>query len=194
MIANSRTDDADALHRISKSTLGAMTNVACRYERDPRDVEEIVADALELAHRYRDHLSTANELQVRSWLLRTVRYLAMNHVRRSMARKRAFERLAREPLDLIASPEDEFFSTEQADEIAATSQRVAETLSGLDPRYRTVLVMSALGSSSTEIGEAINASSGAARKVLQRARDAFRAEWSGDVGPSHNSSGSRRDG
>lgn len=171
-----------------------MTNVACRYERDLRDVEEIIADALELAHRHRVQLSTANEMQVRSWLLRTVRYLALNHVRRSMARKRAFDRLAREPLDLIASPEDEFFAAELADEIAATSQRVSEALGDLDPRYRAVLVMSALGSSSTEIGEAINASPGATRKVLQRARDAFRAQWSDDVGSSEESSGSRRHG
>jgi RNA polymerase sigma factor (sigma-70 family) len=194
VIANSRADDADVLRRISKSTLRAMTNVAARYERDTRDVEEIVADALELAHRHRNHLSSADEMQVRSWLLRTVRYLAMNHVRRSMARRRALYRLAREPLDLVASPEDEYLATEQAEETAATSQRISEALGGLDPRYRTVLVMSALGSSSTEIGEAINASSGAARKVLQRARDAFRAEWPDDVWPPQESSGSRRDG
>lgn len=182
------------LRRISKSTLRAMTHVAYRYERDPRDVEEIVADALELAHRNRARLSTANESQVHSWLLRTVRYLAMNHVRRSMARRRAFGRLAREPLDLVASPEDEYFAVEQAEETAATAQRVADALRGLDPRYRTVLVMSALGSSSAEIGEAINASSGAARKVLQRARDAFRAEWPEDLSPPQESSGSQRNG
>jgi len=194
VIADSRPHDADVLRRIGKSTLRAMTNVACRYERDPRDVEEIVADALELAYRRRDQLSTANDMQVRSWLLRTVRYLAMNHVRRSMVRRRAFDRLAREPLDLVASPEDEYFAAEQVEEIAAMSQRIAEALGGLDPRFRTVLVMSALGSSSTEIGEAIGASSGAARKVLQRARDALRAQWCDDVWPPQESSGRRRDG
>lgn len=171
----------------------AMTNVAARYERDTRDVEEIVADSLELAHRNRARLSTGTDAQVRSWLLRTVRYLSANHVRRAMARKRSFERLAREPLELVASPEDEYLAMEDVEDSAVAAQHVAEVLDGLDVRYRTVLVMSALGSSSAEIGEAIGASSGAARKVLQRARESFRSEWSNDESTSE-SHRSRRDG
>lgn len=192
MTADDR-DDTDVLRRICEPHMRAMTNVAARYERDTRDVEEIVADSLELAHRNRARLSTGTDAQVRSWLLRTVRYLSANHVRRAMARKRAFERLAREPLELVASPEDEYLAMEDAEDSAVAAQHVVEVLDGLDSRYRTVLVMSALGSSSAEIGEAIGASPGAARKVLQRARESFRSEWSNDESTSE-SHGSRRDG
>lgn len=171
-------DPGDLLRRIAKRHLRAMTNVALRFEQDPRDVEEIVADAMELAHQHRDQLADASDAQVRGWLLNTVRYLSLNHLRRSVARKRAFERLAREPLPLAPQPDDEFGALDESHEAALESARVAEVLAGLRSEDRVVLVMDSLDSTGAEIGAAIGTSAATARKRLERARHAFRVAWS----------------
>lgn len=169
-----------------------MVNVACRYERDARDVEEIVADAVELAHRHLAMLLDGTEAQVRSWLLRTVRLLAINHVRRSLARNRAFARLVREPLSLVPSAEDEFMVLEEAEEAAVRSRQITEVLLTLDIGWRTALAMDADGSTGPEIGVALGTSAGGARKRLQRAREGFRASWV-DGPPVSKSRGGRPD-
>lgn len=187
MTIGSRDTD-DALRRIIRTHGRAMTNLARRYERDPLTVEEIVADAIELAHRHIDTLDAAPDAQARGWLLRTVRYLCNNQIRRGIARRRAFDRLAQSPLPLVApSAEDEFGERRQRADDAAVGERIRAVLDRLPDGHREVLVMDALGASGSEIGDALGITAPAARKRIERARLAFRIAWtdrSCDINPS----------
>lgn len=163
--------------RVMHTHYHVMQRVACRYEADRRDVEEILADAMELAYRHLETLSSANDVQARSWLVRTVRFLSINHIRKSMTRRRAVERFEREPLPIFASPEEEYLAFEDDAVIESTRADVRRVLDELSVTYRTALAMSATGASGDVIGETLGVSAGAARKILQRARAAFRARW-----------------
>jgi RNA polymerase sigma factor (sigma-70 family) len=176
----SKREVEDAVRRISQLHGRAMVNVAARYERDSRDVEEIVSAALELAYRNWDALATATDENVRGWLLRTTDFLCRNHVRRAVTRRRVFERLTREPLHIAPSSADEFEAGADEPESDREAKRVRETLLALRPDDRKVLVLAALGKTGAAIGEELGTSANAARLRLMRARQAFREAYEAD--------------
>ena len=155
-------------------TARPVRSVIERHEKNRMEVDEISADVFALAHDHMSELAQASPGQVRSWLLRTARFLTANRVRRSIARRRLEERLRREPLPLAAAPDDELATCD--DEVAARqqSERICSVLDGLRADFRQALVMAALGHSGAEIAEALGISPNAGRKRLMRACNAFR--------------------
>lgn len=155
----------------------AVRSLVARYEYSRDDADDIVSDVFQLAYRNMDSLSQASEVEVRSWLLRTARNLVANHVRRSMSRRRLLDRLAREPLPVAISPDEEYALGENQIIASTRSQRVRFVLAGLREDYRLVLIMDALGDSDATIAKALGVSPNAARKRLMRARIAFRSAF-----------------
>lgn len=188
MAIDSRTRD-DALRSMTARHRRALINVASRYECDVRDIEEMVADVFELANRHLDMLLDASDAHVRNWLLRCVRFLAINHVRRALTRKRAFTQLARDPLPLSPPAEDEYMEFEETQAAAALSRQVAEAMMSLEVPLRTAPVMNARGANSAEIGAALGTTANGARKRLQRAREALRAAYAANATLTHKGDG-----
>ncbi len=145
-----------------------------RYERDQRDADEIWADVFHLAYKRIDELAGLSTEQQRSWLVKAARFLAANTGRRAATRRRAFERLVREPLPLATSPEDALMATARRLEQQEESDAIRVTLAGLSARDRQVLVLNALGHDGPSIAGHLGVSPGAARKRLMHARIAFR--------------------
>ena len=175
-----RTDhhvDEDAFRALVRTYAWPVRSVIERYEKNRMEIEEISADVFALAHHHMANLSHASEGQVRSWLLRTARYMTSNKVRRGISRRRLYERLLREPLEMAASPDDELAALDDAAAVRAESARVNSVLADLRPDYRMALVMAALGQHGTEIAVALGICDNAARKRLMRARAAFREEY-----------------
>lgn len=175
-----RTDhhvDEDAFRALVRTYAWPVRSVIERHEKNRMEIEEISADVFALAHHHMADLAQVSEGQVRSWLLRTARYMTSNKVRHAMSRRRLYERLLREPLEMAASPDDEFASLDDAAAVRAESARVHSVLAELRPDYRMVLVMAALGDRGTEIAVALGISDNAARKRLMRARAAFREDY-----------------
>ena len=167
-------NDDDALREMARLHGRAMTSVIRVSERDPGEVEELVADVLILAAQRLDDLRDLTDLQLHAWLVRTARYLCANHVRRASTRRRFVERLAREPMPVVPEPADVFETSELAEEADRQARRVFSALERMAPDYRQVLVLDALGETGTSIGATMGISPGAARKRLARARARFR--------------------
>ncbi len=175
-----RRDDRveeDAFRALVRNYAWSVRSVIGRYEKDRMEVDEITADVFALAHDHLTDLAQASEGQVRSWLLRTARFLTSNEVRRAMSRRRLYERLRREPLPLATSPDDELAAVDEEAAAGQESARVRWVLAGLRPDYRTALVMAAFGQHGVEIAAALGVSENAARKRLMRARAAFRESY-----------------
>ena len=85
-----------------------------------------------------------------------------------------FERLIREPLPWVPSPEDALMATTQRLEQQGEADTIRITLAGLRARDRQVLVLNALGHDGPSIAGHLGISPGAARKRLMHARIAFR--------------------
>lgn len=148
-----------------------------RYEFDASEADEVVGDVYEVAFAHLDVLAGREPEEVRNWLLRTARYLTANRGRRNATRRRAIERLQREPLALAVSPEEEFFGEVREQESTALLTKTLECLDDLTAEERQLLIMYANSSSGIEIAEAIGTRPGAARQRLWRARAAFRAAF-----------------
>lgn len=164
--------------QLLRSLVGAHGRIVraavARNEHDQRDADEVWADVFHLAYRRIDELAGLSEEQQRSWLVKAARYLTANTGRRNATRRRAFERLAREPLPWVATPEEETIATAQRRERQVESDAIRVTLAGLPTRDRQVLVLNALGHDGPSIADHLGISPGAARKRLMNARIAFR--------------------
>ncbi|MFZ1489027.1 MAG: sigma-70 family RNA polymerase sigma factor [Ilumatobacteraceae bacterium] len=189
MTSKEDRDDADLLRELGATYGRVVWSSVRRFERDPMEVEEIVADVFRLAYQHIDQLKVVSDSEARSWLLRTARFLTSNQTRRSMSRRRLYDRLAREPLPVAAAPDDELTAAENEEETTRQSERVCEVLSGLRSDYRQVLTMAALGEHGSAIGTALGVSANAARKRLMRARAAFREAYVASLGNDVSSSG-----
>ncbi len=162
------------MRRLARLHGRAVRYVVSSHVDDRADVDEIVADVLRLAYDNLHKLRSATEDQRRSWLLRTGRYLAANHVRRTISRHRLHGRLSSEPWFWAPSGEESYIADDETTSSLLRSQVVRDVLDGLRDDYRQVLVMDALGDHGTNIGAHLGVSANAARKRLMRARRAFR--------------------
>jgi RNA polymerase sigma factor (sigma-70 family) len=177
-------DDDGDLRGLARAHGRAVRYVVSRFERDRSDVDDIVADVFRLALEHLAALRTAAPEQQRSWLLRTARYLASNHVRRAITRRRLRERLMREPLTMSPGADEEIATADQNDAVHARSRLINDVLAGIRADYRQVLVLDALGYQGPAIGGELGVSANAARKRLMRARLAFRAAYLASLGES----------
>ena len=172
------TNEMQEGERLLRSLVGAHGRIVrvavARNEHDQRDADEVWADVFHLAYRRIDELAGLSEDQQRSWLVKAARYLTANAGRRNATRRRAFERLIREPLPWVPTPEDELIETTQRREQQEESDAIRVTLAGLPTRDRQVLVLNALGHDGPSIADHLGISPGAARKRLMNARVAFR--------------------
>ncbi len=169
--------EEDAFRALVRTYAQPVRSVIGRREKNLMEIDEISADVFALAHDHMADLAQASEGQVRSWLLRTARFLTSNEVRRAMSRRRLYERLRREPLPLAASPDDELAAVDEEAAVRRESALLRSVLASLRPDYRTALVMAALGQHGVEIAAALSISDNAARKRLMRARAAFREAY-----------------
>ena len=164
--------------RLLRNLVGAHGRIVraavARNEHDQRDADEVWADVFHLAYGRIDELTGLSEEQQRSWLVKAARYLTANTGRRNATRRRAFERLIREPLQWVPTPEDELIETSQRREQQEESEAIRVTLAGLPTRDRQVLVLNALGHDGPSIAGHLGISPAAARKRLMNARIAFR--------------------
>jgi RNA polymerase sigma factor (sigma-70 family) len=151
--------------------------VIARFERNPPDIDEVWADVFELAHRKLDELTPLAEAQVRAWLLRTAKYLASNHGRRSASRRRLFERLSREPLAFSVAADDEFAPIVEEGSARRRADAIAAAMASLRDDHRQVLVLHALGNDGNAIAAAVGITAASARKKLMHARVAFREAY-----------------
>lgn len=151
----------------------AVLGLVSVHEHDAMTVEELVADVFVLAYDHLDEIGDLSERQVRSWLLRTARFLVANEARRGAARRRRVELLRREPLSFASGADDEFFEIEALLEESVRSQRIGAALDLLSDGDRDVLVWDANGEKGPAIAERLGIGHDAARKRLSRARAAF---------------------
>lgn len=152
---------------------GAVQSLLLGLERDSAAREELWSDVFTLAYRRIDELGQLTVRQRHRWLLRATRHLTANHARRSTTRRRAIERLAREPLHVGLSAEDAYFV---AVDLRAHEDRVAEVHAAwrtLSPAHQEVLALDALGSNGPAIAKQLGVSHQAARSRLMRARQAL---------------------
>lgn len=185
MIDNEPNDAADQL-RLLVATHGRSVETYLSYvERDASVREELWADVMDLAYHHINELQGLASGQVRSWLLRTARYLAANAARRAQTRRRLAERLALEPLEFVASAEDEFIDTDVSVEHRARSERIRCALDQLSDGYQRILTMDALGQPGPLIAKQLDISHQATRSRLMRARNAFMTAYAAldDVDP-----------
>ena len=134
-------------------------------ERDPAVREELWSDVFALAYRRIGELERLPEPQCRSWLLRAARNLTANSARRAMTRRRALERLAREPIAAALSAEEAYFATiGTGDAAQLAAVRTAWNL--LSSAHREVLALDALGLKGPVIAERLGLSHQAARSRL----------------------------
>jgi len=157
----------------------AMESCIGRYERDLMAREEILSDVVRLAFERVDELRSLSEWQLRSWLLRTSRFMAANASRRAATRRRLYERLARQPLVLVAPGADDFVDDATDAERQERSEQIRVALAAVREDYRRVLILDALGQSGPKIAEQMGISPQAARSRLMRARAAFFEAYTG---------------
>jgi len=170
---NDANDHADQLRRIVAVHGRSVETYLSYVERDAAVREELWADVVGLAYQHIAELEPLSAGQVRSWLLRTARYLTANAARRAQTRRHAAERLALEPLEFVASAEDEFIDTDMSAQHRARSERIRCALDQLSDGYRRILTMDALGQSGPLIADQLGISHQATRSRLMRARNAF---------------------
>lgn len=164
---------SDRLRLLTAAHGRAVAGVVSVHERDAMTAEELVADVFVLAYDHLDEIGDLPERQVRSWLLRTARFLVANEARRGAARRRRVELLRREPLSFVSAADDEFFEIEALAEEGVRSQRIGAALDLLSDGDRDVLVWDANGEKGPAIAERLGVGHDAARKRLSRARAAF---------------------
>ncbi|QQS23681.1 MAG: hypothetical protein IPM43_09495 [Actinomycetota bacterium] len=73
MTSKEDRDDADLLRELGATYGRVVWSSVRRFERDPMEVEEIVADVFRLAYQHIDQLKVVSDSEARSWLLRTAR-------------------------------------------------------------------------------------------------------------------------
>lgn len=151
----------------------AVESLLAGLERDPGVREELWSDVFTLAFRRIDELELLTAAQRHRWLLRAARNLCANTMRRSITRRRAFERLVREPVHVALSAEDAYFAIV---DLRAHSDRVAvvhDAWRALSAAHREVLALDALGHKGPAIAEQLGVSHQAARSRLMHARQAL---------------------
>ncbi|MBK5224487.1 MAG: sigma-70 family RNA polymerase sigma factor [Acidimicrobiia bacterium] len=146
-------------------------------EHDHTVRDELWSDVFDVACGHLDELEELDPAQVRSWLLRTARYVTANAARRSIARRRLVDRLIREPLELASSAEEEFFGAEPSAEEKERASQVSAAWERLAGDQRDVLAMDALGNRGPAIAARLEITHQAARLRLMRARAAFAASY-----------------
>jgi len=164
---------ADELRLIVAAHGRSVETYLSYVERDAAVREELWADVFGLAYQHIGELAGLSTGQLRSWLLRTARYLTANAARRAQTRRRVAERLANEPLEFVASAEDVFIDTDVSDEQRVRSERIRCALEQLSDGYQRILTMDALGQSGPLIAKQLGISHQATRSRLMRARNAF---------------------
>lgn len=142
-------------------------------ERDPAVREELWSDVFTLAYRRLDELALLSTPQRHRWLLRATRNLTANLMRRSISRRQAFERLAREPVHDALSAEDAYFATVDLGAHQDRVDVVRDAWLTLSAAHREVLALDALGHKGPAIAEQLGISHQAARSRLMRARQAL---------------------
>lgn len=174
-------NDGDEGERLLRSVVRAHGHavVSCleRLERDEMIREEVFADVVFLAYQRIDELCVLSEGELRSWLLRTARYLGRNASRRAATRRRLVELLNRERLPFAASAEDDFADHERDAAYRARSVAIRRALDATCREHRQLLVLDALGWSGPRISAELGISHQAARSRLMRARAAFATEY-----------------
>lgn len=174
--AQAGSDDV-LVRRVQGRYQRAIIAVASTYERNPRDVEELVADVLALVHTHRDRLAEWPDDRLRGWVLHTTRNVCRNHVRRTMTRRRLRARLDLEWPGLVPSPEEEWFAAEERRVEIVDAERMFNALVDLPLHYQEVLRLNALGESSAAIAAALGLSPGGVRNRLFNARHALRDRY-----------------
>lgn len=169
--------DDEMVRRVLGRHLRAMIAVASVYEKNPCDVEELLADVLTLVHRHRDLLAEWPDDRLRAWVLNTTRNVCRNHVRRTMTRRRLSAKLSLERPVSVASPEDEWLAAEQRAAENLDTERMLNALADLSAHYREVLQLNALGESSAAIAAVFGLSPGGVRNRLFKARTALRDRY-----------------
>lgn len=154
---------------------GRTVRVAlARAERDTDAVDELWADVFHVAFGRLDDVRALPVERQRMWLIRAAGYLVANHGRRGITRRRALERLLREPVEVTPGPEDLLDEMDKVAEDATVSEAIGATLALMREVDRQVLILDALGHDGPSIGRQLGISSGAARKRLMVARAALR--------------------
>lgn len=183
------SNDARRLRLVVAEHGRMVESFLAHVERDPALREELWADVIGLVYQHIDELEPLSAAQVRSWLLRTARYLTANAARRAQTRRRVVERLAREPLEFVVSAEDEFIDSDVTDEGLDRSHRIRAALNQLHYDYQQILIMNALGQTGPKIAEELGISHQAARSRLMRARSAFFIAFTASQGVGHPDAG-----
>lgn len=157
----------------------AVNALLCGLERDRETREELWNDVFDLAYRRIDEVDMLTPAQQRLWLLRVGRNLTANMMRRSGSRRRAFDRLTREPIDTAISAEAEYFNSVNLQDHGRTVDAVHRAWRELNAEQREVLALDALGHKGPAIAEQLGITHQAARSRLMRARQALLEKYAG---------------
>lgn len=149
---------------------------------------EAVADAwaqvFEVAYRRIASLEELTSEQQRAWLLGCAQRVALNQGRRNGARRRAMQRLLREPPVAELSPEELCVRDESAREDSALVSVVVAAFGDLAPQHRRVLGLHALGYKGPRIAAELGVTPEAARARLVRAKASLRSRYNKRVNES----------
>src|SRR5919198_1549143 len=162
VLAACRRGDQQAFEEVIRATHRQVYTQALRLVRDRHEAEDVAQEAYLRA--FRGLAGFRGDAQFETWLYRIVANAAMSHLRR----RGRFG-------DLLAEPEDERMETparsNQLEDRAVDREALARALDKLPKAARGIVIMKDVyGLSCQEIGDIVEASEGAVKVRLHRAR------------------------
>lgn len=153
---NLPADVDDVVRRLHADHGGALYGWALRRFSDPRDAEEVVAEALVRAWRGFDQFDSERGSE-RAWLFGILRYTAADHYRRSVRHLRVVEEL----------PSGEESDASLDLDRLAESSVVRDALMEISPQHREVIVEAFFaGRTTRQIAERLGIPAGTVKSRL----------------------------
>lgn len=172
---------AELLRRLVEVHGRTVRAVVARIELDREAVSDAWAQVFEVAYSRITSLEDLAPEQQRAWLVGCARRVALNQGRRNGARRRAMQRLIREPLVVELSPEELYVLDESTGEDSALISVVMGAFGDLAPQHRRVLGLHALGYKGPRIAAELGVTPEAARARLARAKASLRSLYNNRV-------------
>ena len=125
-------DLEEHFRRIYDEVFPIVMRVVWRVTNDQEVAEELSHDAFIKLYERIDHFPDAD--QAKYWLIRVAKNHALNHVKRKVRERRAYERVLAQPVTPIASGADNLVREETSAEVRAALDKLPEKL-------RVILIM-----------------------------------------------------
>ena len=143
-----------------------MIMIASHYCDEPHDVEDVVSQSCVVLIRKTKLLMRMSQEKLRTYIIRTVKHNALNHIRKRAREKRMIQELAED--DPTNEQSNAFSGIAFLEEIDAVQRAIHQ----LPEQQQTILIRKVLhGETNEEIAERLGITTDSVRKNLERARN-----------------------